>query len=250
MLPDSTARLILVRHGETVGRSSIRYYGRTDVALSDVGRAQMRAVRERLARELGLTHFAPVWSSPLCRAAEGARIICGPGTDVTEVKEFVEVDFGLFEGLTGDEIRERYPAEYAQWNRDRLAPDYAYPDGESRAAFTARVTRGLVRVIHELDAVADGHDAALIVAHRGVIRAIVKCLTGVEPQIELASIHILHRAENKSRWQAEALDVTEHLSHRPSRLHSPQHCEPAPVAFLDRFRERQVAVARDLFEIP
>lgn len=214
MLPDSFARLILVRHGETVGRSSIRYYGRTDVALSDVGRAQMRAVREWLVRELGLTHFAPVWSSPLCRAAEGARIICGPGTEVTEVKEFVEVDFGLFEGLTNDEIRERYQAEYARWNRDRLAPDYAYPGGENRAAFNTRVARGLVRVIHELDAVADGQDAALIVAHRGVIRAITQRLAGVEPQIELASIHILRRIANDSLWEPEALDLTDHLTPR------------------------------------
>ena len=217
MLPDSPARLILVRHGETVGRSSIRYYGRTDVALSDVGRAQMRAVREWLAREFGLTHFTPVWSSPLCRAAEGARIICGPDMLVTKVKEFVEVDFGLFEGLTNDEIRERYPGEYTRWNRDRLAPDYAYPSGESRAAFTARVARCLIGVVRELDGAAYTNDAALIVAHRGVIRAITQRLAGAEPQIELASIHILRRAENKSRWEAEALDVTEHLTpHQPA----------------------------------
>ncbi|MGA2411387.1 MAG: histidine phosphatase family protein, partial [Candidatus Binataceae bacterium] len=41
--PGST-RLVLVRHGETVGNSNIRYYGRTDIGLSDLGRNQMRAV--------------------------------------------------------------------------------------------------------------------------------------------------------------------------------------------------------------
>jgi broad specificity phosphatase PhoE len=215
MARDSPARLILVRHGETVGRSSIRYYGRTDVALSELGRAQMRAVREWLARQTKITHFAPVWSSPLCRAAEGARIIC-PDTHVIEVKEFVEVDFGLFEGLTNDEIRERHPVEYARWNRDRLASDYAYPGGESRAAFTARVARGLLGVTQELDGgTVDTNGAALIVAHRGVIRAIAQRLAGVEPNIELASIHILRRAANNTGWEPEALDVTTHLaSHR------------------------------------
>jgi broad specificity phosphatase PhoE len=214
MARDSPARLILVRHGETVGRSSIRYYGRTDVALSDLGRAQMRAVREWLARQRHITHFAPVWSSPLCRAAEGARIIC-PDTPVIEVKEFVEVDFGLFEGLTTDEIRECHPVEYARWNRDRLASDYAYPGGESRAAFAARVARGLLGVTEQLDSATGGRDAALIVAHRGVIRAIAQHLAGVEPNIELASIHILRRAADNTGWEPEALDVTTHLaSHR------------------------------------
>jgi broad specificity phosphatase PhoE len=51
-------RLVLVRHGETVGHSSIRYYGRTDVALSDLGRRQMRAAREWLAARDGASGFA------------------------------------------------------------------------------------------------------------------------------------------------------------------------------------------------
>jgi len=37
------------------------------------------------------------------------------------------VHFGLFEGLTADEIRERYPDHFSVWNADRLAPDYTYP---------------------------------------------------------------------------------------------------------------------------
>ena len=66
-------RLVLVRHGETVGHSSIRYYGRTDVALSDLGRRQMRAAREWLAARDGASGFAPVFTSPLVRATEAAR---------------------------------------------------------------------------------------------------------------------------------------------------------------------------------
>ncbi|HXZ87348.1 MAG TPA: histidine phosphatase family protein [Candidatus Binataceae bacterium] len=207
--------LILVRHGETVGNSSIRYFGRTDLLLSPLGRAQMGAVANWLASSLQTSRFAPVFSSPLCRATEGARLIAGTLAPVVEIQEFVEVDFGLFEGLTAEEIRERYPVEFDRWNRDRLDPAYAYPGGESRAAFVERVGRGAKRMVELLDGTAATADspAALLVAHRGVIRAITQRLAGVEPVIELGSIQVLRRTSGNPGWRAEALDVTEHLNH-------------------------------------
>ena len=143
----SPVRLVLVRHGETVGHSSIRYYGRTDVALSELGRRQMRAAREWLAARDGASGFAPVFTSPLVRAAEGARIIAGRDAAAVAIEEFAEVDFGLFEGLTAEQIAERYPEEFYRWNANRLAPDFVYPEGESRTAFIARVARGTARML-------------------------------------------------------------------------------------------------------
>src|SRR5271169_483092 len=102
------SRLILVRHGETEGESSIRYHGRTDVALSELGRAQMRAAREAVGRVHGGLDFARVFSSPLVRAEEGARIIAGDAADLLMIEEFAEVHFGLFEGLTAEEISQRH----------------------------------------------------------------------------------------------------------------------------------------------
>src|SRR5208337_2836168 len=110
------SRLVLVRHGETEGQSSIRYHGRTDVALSELGRAQMRAVAATLAAR----GFTRVFASTLGRAREGARLIAGEGMPIVCFEEFAEVDFGLFEGLTAEEIRARHPAEFERWNRDRL----------------------------------------------------------------------------------------------------------------------------------
>jgi broad specificity phosphatase PhoE len=210
------SRLVLVRHGETTGNSSIRYFGRTDVALSAEGRDQMRACARWLRNRFGPARFEPVFSSPLRRASEGARIIAGDEAAVIGIAEFAEVDFGLFEGLTAEEIRERYPAEFIVWDRDRLAPDYAYPQGESRAAFTARVGRGVDRMVAAM--AMDGSPAdyagnydrcALVVAHRGVIRAIARRLAGAEPFIELGSIHIV--ARRNGEWRPELLDMTEHL---------------------------------------
>lgn len=207
-------RLVLVRHGETVGNSSIRYFGRTDIALSAEGRAQMRACAQWLRGRFGGAAFAPVFSSPLRRASEGARIIAGGATAAIEIAEFAEVDFGLFEGLTAEEIRARHPAEFARWDRDRLAPDYIYPNGESRAVFADRVGRGADRMLAEITDDDSGSAAAvarcaLLVAHRGVIRSVVRRLAGAEPFIELGSIHIL--ARENGEWRAKSLDLTDHL---------------------------------------
>ena len=199
------AELFLVRHGETEGQSSIRYHGRTDVALSELGRAQMRSVAATLAPR-GFTH---VFASTLGRAREGARLIAGESTPVVCLEELAEVNFGLFEGLTAEEIRARYPAEFERWNRNRLDTAYSYPGGESRAAFRARVEQGLRRMLEMWDNEhASGDGRALLVAHRGVIRTIVRALVKAEPVIELGSIHILERA---SRWRVRELDITSHL---------------------------------------
>jgi broad specificity phosphatase PhoE len=201
------ARLILVRHGETEGESSIRYHGRTDVALSELGRAQMRLARHAIETRHKVKTYAQVFSSPLIRASEGAKIVAGDSTPLIAIDEFAEVHFGLFEGLTADEIRDRYPDEFARWNADRLAPTYTYPGGEGRAGFTNRVERGIERML-TMWMPRDGN--ALLVAHRGVIRAIVRKLTRREPIVELGSIHILRF---DGEWHVEMLDVIDHLDH-------------------------------------
>jgi len=212
----SSQTLVMVRHGETEGQSSIRYYGRTDLALSDLGRAQMVAARDALRRRHGAPDLtksiARVFASPLRRALEGARLIAGEGAPIVTIDEFIEVDFGLFEGLTADEIRARYPDEFERWNRDRLAPDYGYPGGESRIAFTARVGRGVDRMLELWESTAQ-RECALLVAHRGVIRAIARRLASAEPVIDLGSITILSRRDS---WQADILDAVDHLAGLPS----------------------------------
>lgn len=209
------SRLVIVRHGETAGNSSIRYYGRTDVALSDLGRRQMAATRaalaQRFGRRLDAARFDPIFASPLSRACESSIIITA--VPAILIDEFVEIDFGSFEGLTADEIRERYPEDFAEWTLHRLDPDYAYPQGESRAAFLERIHRGVARMLNLIDqAHGDCGGNAIVVAHRGVIRAIAQRLAGVSPVIELASIHSLIRDLGQTDWRPEFLDAIDHLA--------------------------------------
>jgi len=201
--------LVLVRHGETEGESSIRYHGRNDVALSELGRAQMRAAREEIVMRLGDFKFDRIFATPLSRAMEGAKIIAGADAEVIAIEDFIEVHFGLFEGLTREEIAERHPIEFERWRADPLAPTYTYPGGENRAAFAERVERGLATMLKMIAASrrADSQ-RVLVVAHRGVIRTIVRALTNREPAVDLASIQILAR---DARWHPLVLDFTAHL---------------------------------------
>jgi broad specificity phosphatase PhoE len=195
-------RLILVRHGETEGQSSIRYHGRTDVPLSALGRQQMERVRAALNGET----FAGVYASELSRAVEAAAIISG--TRVARIAGFNEIDFGDWEGLTAEEIETRDPHGYARWAANR--GDFTYPGGESTTTLRGRV----VRALHDVLATAPS-GSLLLVVHKGVIRSILAELLPLDDAqrrgvaVALASIHVV--SGSNGRWRAEVLDRTDHL---------------------------------------
>jgi broad specificity phosphatase PhoE len=168
-------RIVMVRHGETVGESSVRYYGATDVALSDLGRAQVRAAARRLPGDA----FDLVVSSPLSRAWESATLIA-PGRPVRLEPDLREVDFGLWEGLSAQEIEARDPVRYREWTERRSGFDY--PDGERRVDFEARIARAVAALL------AAGVASVLAVAHKGVIRTIARTLAEDEPEAGLPAL--------------------------------------------------------------
>ena len=162
------SRLIhLVRHGETTGQSSIRFWGRTDVPLSEHGRAQVL----RLAGVVAPLHVDAVVHSPLSRAAESAEILVRAlqldQAPTHAENDFAEIDFGHFEGLTREEIAARDGAWFATWER---GAHLGYPGGETLSGFAARVRAALARTLARTEG------DVLVVAQRGVIRRIAEAL--------------------------------------------------------------------------
>ena len=164
-------RVWLVRHGETTGNSSVRYYGATDVPLSDVDRDQVRRLLPVLAEQ----QFAALVHSPLSRAEESARILLSgmrraPG-HVEVASDLREVDFGELEGMTSHEVAAERPEFHASWRRGEID---GYPGGESIAGFRARVAAGM-------DAVLARHPEGdlCVVAHRGIVKNAVVHLLGL-----------------------------------------------------------------------
>jgi broad specificity phosphatase PhoE len=158
-------RIVMVRHGETEGQSSVRFHGNADVPLCDEGRAQLR----RSARTMRTEIFDLVVASPLQRSWEGAAIVSG-GAPIRLEPGFREINFGRWEGLTAEEIEASDPVLYQDWQSD--AANFDYPGGEPRAEFRERVKRGLDAMM------ASGAFSVLLVGHKGVIRTIGEQLLG------------------------------------------------------------------------
>jgi broad specificity phosphatase PhoE len=158
-------RIVLIRHGETVGNSAERLHGSADLALSAEGFEQMRRAAASLRTEV----FELVVASPLRRSWESAQIVSG-GAPVRLENDFREIHFGRWEGLTKREIEASDPIAYKDWQARK--PGFEFPGGEPRAQFRARVARGLERLE------TSGADAVLVVVHRGVIRTLAEQLLG------------------------------------------------------------------------
>ncbi len=144
---------MLWRHGQTAFNAEHRFQGQLDVPLNALGHAQAK----RAAKYLATLSPAAIWSSDLVRASATAEYLAKlTGLEIQRDKDLRERFGGAWEGLSTDEIRERYPENLANWDP---------PGGESVEAVAERTAAALTR-IEEASApgslvVAVGHGASL-----------------------------------------------------------------------------------------
>ena len=149
-----SVRLVLWRHGQTRWNAESRFQGQTDIPLDDTGLAQA----DRAARLLAALRPDLIVASDLGRAmATAAPLARLTGLTVTADKELRERHGGAWEGLTDTEIRERYPAEHAQW---------LPPGGESSPVLADRAGAALERIAEGLPP----GSLAVVVSHGAAIR--------------------------------------------------------------------------------
>lgn len=153
--------LYLARHGETDLNVELRYQGRTDAQLNELGWTQAAQLAERLPTEI-----TRIVASPLQRAQQTASVVSRRrGLPVLTMSEFRERDFGVFEGLNREDAMTRYPELWAR-NIAQLW-DEAPPGGETIREVVQRVEQGL-RCLEV------GHpgETVLLVAHGFIARAV------------------------------------------------------------------------------
>ena len=164
-----TTRVYLMRHGEVANGAEKRYNGHIDVDITPLGEEQMR----RLAGRLTGMPVRAVYSSDLIRSVKGAAIIAQKlGLTHTPLRTLRERSVGAWEGLTAEEIRERYPAEYAAWRADLL--NYRPPGGECLLDVRERV----LPEYRHLVASHPGQEIAMLL-HGGVNRVILAEVLGL-----------------------------------------------------------------------
>jgi broad specificity phosphatase PhoE len=153
--------LFLIRHGETEWSLSGAHTGRTDLPLTEKGRARAQAVGARLKGR----RFALVLTSPLERARETCRL-AGYG-DVAQIEPNLrEWDYGDYEGRTTDEIRKQRPG-WSLWVDGVVNGESVEHVGERARAAIQRATA------------VDG-DAALF-AHGHILRILTACWLDLPP---------------------------------------------------------------------
>jgi broad specificity phosphatase PhoE len=151
--------ILLARHGETDWNREGRFQGHADPPLNEAGRAQAA----KLAAELKGVDLAAVYSSPLRRALETAKLVASEhDLQPVALDALREVDVGSWEGLTRPEVGARFPEQLARW----LDYDLGWEDGESYEEMGRRVVAALL----ELGAAHRG-ERILAVTHGGPIRA-------------------------------------------------------------------------------
>lgn len=202
--------LYLIRHGETEGSGTKRYHGSIDVPLSKDGIEQMRRTSFFVAEHLktssfsryqsylkdihqpkdksqepghtekcsGLTdietsRLSAVYCSDLVRAVKSAEMIARQHRlNTVFVRNLRERSFGIWEGMTFTEIKERYPLEFESWANNPV--EFSPIKGESTTVVKNRVIPELERIIRKH---AGEHIA--VVAHGGINRIILCHILGV-----------------------------------------------------------------------
>lgn len=164
-------RILLVRHGESLGNEKKIFCGRTDVPLTEKGRKQARATAEYLKN----THMDAVFASPLERAFEtGAEIAKYHDIPVTADQGLLEIWGGYWEEKTFPEILALYPEDRSMWNENI---------GLSRCTGGESVLEVQERVYAHVDKLARENDGKtiLLATHAMATRSFIAKVKGLKP---------------------------------------------------------------------
>jgi broad specificity phosphatase PhoE len=164
------ACIILVRHGQTEWNRVERFRGRADVPLNETGLAQAEATGLRIHGEW---QPSAVYSSPLSRAVRTAEAITKHFDLPVQIHPgLADIDYGEWQGLTPDEVRDHWPAELHLWYHQ---PEEAIiPGGET---LTQLRSRGM-STVNELSA-RHTEQTIVLVGHTVINRIILLGILGL-----------------------------------------------------------------------
>jgi len=190
-------RVLLLRHGRTEWNAQHRFQGQADPPLDETGKAQAYEVAALVAA------LRPdlVASSDAQRAMQTAAPLGEiTGLQVVAEPRFRERSLGHWEGLTRDEVAQRYPDEYADWIAGR---DVSRRGGETREQVAERACAAFAEI-------PDDTQLAVIVTHSATAMALCAALLGLPPRDPvLAPLANCHWSELRhgSKWELRAHNV-------------------------------------------
>nr|WP_246324681.1 histidine phosphatase family protein [Petropleomorpha daqingensis] len=163
--------MVIWRHGRTEWNAAGRFQGQLDPPLDDEGRRQAALVAPLLAAGPAADHPVVV-SSDLVRAVETARALTDLlGVDLRTDARLREHGLGCWEGLTRDEVAERYPEQFADWRAGRPVRGRG---GEEAAHVAERALAALAELPEA--------PLAVVVTHGGTAGRLMEALLGLDAE--------------------------------------------------------------------
>lgn len=157
-------KIILIRHGESKWNTLKKIQGQKDISLTAKGLKQAQLIGNRLKKE----KIDKIYSSDLKRAYITAETIGNKiGLDVTPMKELREINFGIWEGMSNDQMLQEFYDDVLLW---RSNPEKLKIEGaESIEELQKRAMKGINKIIDD----SDEHDNFVIVSHSATIKTII-----------------------------------------------------------------------------
>lgn len=163
-------RFYLIRHGETVWNKEKRYQGWTDIELSENGQLQA----ELLGKRFQNLKIDAVYSSPLKRALETAQPVAdAAGLSVVADEHFKEINFGLWEGGTVEQLTKKYGKEFSDFFESPF--EYPFPGEGSFVHVAKRSMEGFQLLLKKHEG-----QSIVIVSHGGLLRVLMITLMGMD----------------------------------------------------------------------
>lgn len=183
-------RIILVRHGETDWNATQRWQGWQDTPLNAAGIAQAQAAAAGI-KAAGY-EIGQVMASPLQRAYETGRVIA-EALDLPLMRDgrLQEINVGDYSGMTSAEVHARYG------RNEHHHPDFCFPNGESNAAFRARIVTRLEEIAQEYSG-----QQILIATHGGPIRYALRYMVNIHSNLDIFNCSVTQLVHDGSCWRA------------------------------------------------
>jgi broad specificity phosphatase PhoE len=185
-------RILLIRHGQTDWAKQKRYCGKTDVVLNEEGILQAK----RLSGLAESATVEKVYTSDLKRTIGFAQVAFKK-KPLCIMPQLREMDFGLFEGRTYEQLTAEYGEKYARWVDNPLQP---IPEAEDFQFFVERVRKGWTQILSE-----NTLKTIAVVTHAGPLSLIVADIRGDKKEkmwgikVDVGSISRLELAKGKCR---------------------------------------------------
>ena len=157
------AQLIAIRHGQTRWSTTGRHTGRTDIPLTSQGRQEARDA----ARTLRRWQLDRAYTSPLLRARDTADLV-EPSCELVIDESLVEWDYGVYEGETTAQTRERIPG-WSVWTHEIEGGESVEQVGERADAFLSRFDRDV------------GSGTGVVFAHGHLLAILIARWCGLPP---------------------------------------------------------------------